>query len=90
MEVRLTPEQEALVRQLVASGRYGTAEDAVKEALARLEEDERERAELVASFEQAEADLDAGLGTIVTEENHREFAEELKREARALRDAGRP
>ena len=41
MEVRLTPEQEAFVQQLVAAGRFGTADEAVKAALARLEEEER-------------------------------------------------
>jgi antitoxin ParD1/3/4 len=88
MDVRLTPEQEAFVQQLVASGRYGTADEAVREALSRLEEEERERAELIASLEEAEADIEAGHGTLVTPENSKTFVEELIREARALRDAG--
>jgi putative addiction module CopG family antidote len=60
MDVRLTPEQEAFVQQLVASGRFGTADDAVREALARLKEDESERAELIASLERGEAVIEAG------------------------------
>jgi hypothetical protein len=58
MEVRLTLEQDELIRQAVASGRCATPEDAV-----------RERAALIASFEEAEADFEAGRGTVVTEEN---------------------
>ena len=40
MDVQFTPDQEAFVRQAIASGRYQTAEDAVRDALARWEADE--------------------------------------------------
>jgi putative addiction module CopG family antidote len=88
MEVRVTPEQEETIRQAIASGRYQSVEDAVKEALARWTETERERAELIASLEEAEADFEAGRGITVTEENHKTFVEDLIREAHTLRDAG--
>lgn len=41
MEVRLTPDQEAFVRQAIESGRLPRAEDAVEEALSLWEERER-------------------------------------------------
>lgn len=89
MEVRLTPEQEAFLQEVVASGRFPSREDAVKEALARLEEDERSRAELNALLEEGEADLEAGRYTEYTDETLGDLVEELKREGRALRDSRR-
>ena len=38
MEVHFTPDQEAFVRQAIASGRYQTAEDAVRDAMTQWEE----------------------------------------------------
>jgi putative addiction module CopG family antidote len=45
MEVHFTPEQRVFVRLAVKSGRYRSAEDAVRDAILRWEEDERLRAE---------------------------------------------
>ena len=44
MEVQLTSDQKAFVRQAIQSGRLQREEDAVKEALSLWEERERERA----------------------------------------------
>ncbi len=85
MEVNLTPDQQAFVRQGIASGRYGSAEDAVKEALAAWEEAERVRLELVLALDEAEADLEAGRFSDYGNESLPALAEELKREARAAR-----
>ena len=60
MELHLTPDQEAFVQQGIASGRYRNAEDAVREALARWEDLERSRVELLACVDEAEADIGAG------------------------------
>jgi putative addiction module CopG family antidote len=49
MDVQLTPDQEAFVRQAIESGRLGREEDAVKEALSLWEERERTRAEILAA-----------------------------------------
>jgi len=40
MEVRITPtpDQEAFIREAIASGRFATAEDAAREALRQCEE----------------------------------------------------
>jgi putative addiction module CopG family antidote len=51
MEVRLTPDQEAFVRQAIESGRLHRAEDAVEEALRLWEERERTRAEILAAVD---------------------------------------
>jgi len=85
MEVPLTPDQEAFIRRGIASGRYRTPEDAVREAMARWEEAERARAEILAALDEAEADLAAGQYTDWTDETLPELAAELKREARAVR-----
>ena len=88
MEVRLTAEQEAFIRQAVESGRYASAEEAVRDGIARLEEEARERAELRAALAEGEADLAAGEYTEYTEETLRGLADELIHEARAWRDSG--
>jgi putative addiction module CopG family antidote len=85
MEIHLSPDQEAFIRQAIASGRYQSADDAVRDALTRWEENERTRMELIAALDQAEADLEAGRYAEYTAETLPKLADELKREARALR-----
>jgi putative addiction module CopG family antidote len=86
MEVQLTPDQEAFVRKAVASGRYPSAEAAVRDAMARWEEVERARLELLAALDEAEADLEAGHYTDYTNATLPQLADELKREARERRN----
>ena len=86
MEVHLTPDQEAFIRQAVESGRYRTTEDAVREAMARWEENERARLELMAALDEAESDLASGKYRDYAIQALPALAVELKREARALRD----
>lgn len=83
MEVQLTPDQMAFVRQAIESGRLRREEDAVKEALSLWEERERTRAEILAAVDEAEASLARGEGRIVTQESMRELAEDVKRRGRA-------
>jgi putative addiction module CopG family antidote len=78
MEVHLTPDQEAFVRQAIESGRFRRAEDAVDEALSLWEERERNRVELLATLDDAKASLSRGEGRIITEQSVRELAEEVK------------
>ena len=85
MEVAFTADQEAFIRQAIASGRYRSPEDAVRDAMTRWEESERSRLRLLTAFNEAEADLEAGDFTDYTDENHSTLANELKQEARALR-----
>jgi antitoxin ParD1/3/4 len=86
MEVQLTPDQEAFIRKVVASGRYPSVEDAVRDAMARWEEGERARLELLVALDEAEADLEAGRYTDYTDATLPKLAIELKREARELRE----
>lgn len=64
MNVSLTPELEKLVSAKVASGRYNSASEVVREALRLLEEHDQARASQLAEFNQQLgrrlADLDRG------------------------------
>ncbi len=62
MEVRLSPDQEAFIRQAIDSGRFRSPEDAVQEALSLWEEKERTRAEILAAVDTAEASLAPAKG----------------------------
>jgi len=83
MEVRLTPEQEEIVRRATENGR--SPEAVVSEALALWEDNERKLAELRALI--AEADAHADEDAEYTDETLPDLIEEIKREGRALRDA---
>ena len=83
MEVHLTPDQQAFVRQAIESGRLQREEDAVKEALSLWEERERRRAEILSAVDEAEASLARGEGRVITEGSMRELAEDVKRRGRA-------
>jgi len=83
MEVQLTPDQQAFVRQAIESGRLHRAEDAVREALSLWEERERTRAEILAAVDEAEASLARGEGRSITRASMSELAEEVKRRGRA-------
>jgi Arc/MetJ-type ribon-helix-helix transcriptional regulator len=83
MEVHLTPNQLALVRQAIESGRLHDERAAVKEALALWEDRELARAELIASLDEAEASIERGEGIVITQESMRQLAEDVKQRARA-------
>lgn len=78
MEVRLTSDQEAFVRQAIEAGRFHRVEDAIQEALSLWEERERKRAEFLATLNDAKASLARGEGRIITQESMRELATEVK------------
>jgi putative addiction module CopG family antidote len=79
MEVQLTPDQQAFIRDAIDSGRIEREEDAVREALALWEERERRRIEFLATLDDAAASLDRGEGITITQESMRELAGEVKR-----------
>lgn len=83
MEVRLSPDQEAFIRQAIESGRFHSPEDAVKEALLLWEERERTRAEILAAVETAEASLARGEGRTIAAESMQQLADEVKQRGRA-------
>jgi len=83
MEVQLTPDQKAFVRQAIESGRLRHEEDALQEALSLWEQRERTRAEILAAVDDAEASLARGEGRVITEESMRELAESVKQRGRS-------
>ena len=84
MEVQLTPDQRAFIRQAIETGRLDREEDAVKEALLLWEERERRRLEILAAVDEAEASLVRGEGRSVTIlEETRQLVEEVKRRGMA-------
>jgi Arc/MetJ-type ribon-helix-helix transcriptional regulator len=85
MQVDFTPAQLEFVQRAIASGRFGCEEDAVKEALALWEERERERVEILAALDEAEADLSGGRYRDYNQESSSQLAQDLKVEARSPR-----
>lgn len=88
LNVSLTPELERFVQARVASGRYQTASEVVREGLRLLEQQERERD---AAFEALRAKLQRGAaqaerGEIVDGEAF--FEKTLKRLGRKQRKSG--
>ena len=82
MEVQLTPDQKAFVRQAIASGRLHGEEDAIQEALSLWEERERTGTEILAAVDAAEASLVRGGGRTATQESMRQLADEVKQRSR--------
>lgn len=84
MEIRLTADQEAFIRDAVASGRFQRPEEAVQEALSLWEERERLRIEILASIDKAEASVAAGRGIAITAESIQALAERAKKQGHEL------
>ena len=88
MQIDLTPEQDDIVRHAIAAGRIARPEDAVAEALVDWIERERQRTELIASLDEAEASIARGEGIpIETDEELDAFFDELKADHGAQLDA---
>ena len=83
MEVNLTPDQQALVSDAIASGRLQRPEEAMQQALLLWEERERRRAEILASVDVAEASIARGEGREITEESMRQLARDVGQRGRA-------
>jgi antitoxin ParD1/3/4 len=76
MSVTLTPELEALIDELLATGRYANAGDVIEQAVRQLEERER-RLRLQASVTEGFAAIERGEGVALTPE----LWEEIERDA---------
>jgi putative addiction module CopG family antidote len=85
MEVHLTPDQEAFIRQAIASGRLRGEDEAAQQAFALWEARERNRMEILAALDEAENDVEAGRFSAHNEASFPQLADELKREARTFR-----
>jgi Arc/MetJ-type ribon-helix-helix transcriptional regulator len=80
MEVHLTPDQEAFIREAIEDGRLHHMEDAVQEAMSLWEERERRRLEILVAADRAEASLARGEGCrITTQEESTQLAADIKR-----------
>jgi Arc/MetJ-type ribon-helix-helix transcriptional regulator len=76
MQVHLTDDQKAFIRDGIQSGRFSREEDALQEALSLWERRERRRAEILAAVDVAEASFARGEGRrIATREEAAQFAE---------------
>jgi Arc/MetJ-type ribon-helix-helix transcriptional regulator len=78
MEVNVTADQKAFIRQAIESGRLRGEEEAVQEALSLWEERERKRAEFLATLEDAKASTERGQGRVITQQSMQELAEDVK------------
>ncbi len=79
MQIELTPEQDDVVRHAIAAGRIARPEEAVAQAMAFWIERERERAELIASLDEADASIARGEGiSIDTDEELDAFFEDIE------------
>jgi Arc/MetJ-type ribon-helix-helix transcriptional regulator len=83
MDVELTGDQKAFLRQAIASGRIQREEDAVRDALSLWEKRERARAEILAAVDSAEASLATGAGRAITKDSMQQMADEVKRRGRS-------
>jgi Arc/MetJ-type ribon-helix-helix transcriptional regulator len=90
MEITLTADQEAFVRQAIKTGRIDRPEDAVTEALLLWEERELLRSELIASLDDAKASIARSEGRVITQEAMQALAEEVKQRLRARLAAEQP
>ncbi len=78
MNIELTTEQNDLVRRAIEAGRIARPEQAVAEAMAFWVEAERQRGELLASLDQAEAEFERGeYITIETEDDARALVADI-------------
>ena len=90
MEVQLTPDQKAFIREALATGRLDREEDAVQQAMLLWEERERRRLEMLTRVDEAEASLARGEGRrITTHEEVKQLADDVKRRGMARLSAER-
>jgi len=79
MEIDLTEDQQAFIREAVETGRLRSAEDAVREAMLLWEERERRRLEILNAVDRSEASLSRGEGRSITSRDTAvQLAEDVK------------
>ncbi len=64
MQIELTADQSTFIDLGIREGRFRSTEEAIQQALAQWEKRERSRAELLASLELADKEIDAGGGEV--------------------------
>lgn len=88
MEVHLTAESEAFIAQSVSSGRFSSADEAVRVAVEMLETRERGVPEMRAFVQEGLADLKSAQYEDFTDENLRELFDGVARRGRERLLAG--
>jgi Arc/MetJ-type ribon-helix-helix transcriptional regulator len=84
MEVRFTPDQQALVSDAIASGRLHGPEEAMQQALLLWEDRERRRLEILAAVELSKASLARREGrTVTTNEESDQLVRDITRRGMA-------
>ena len=84
MEVQFTPDQQALVREAVSSGRLQGPEEAMQQALLLWEERERRRLEILATVELSKSSMARGEGrTVATREESDHLVSDVTRRGMA-------
>ena len=79
MELHLSSDQQAFIREGIESGRLRNPEDAFEEAMSLWEERERRRMEILAAVDASEASLARGEGRRITSrEQVSQLAEDIK------------
>ena len=88
MQVELTDDQRAFIRDGIQEGRFAREEDALQEALTLWEFRERRRAEILAAVDQAEASFARGEGQrVTTAQESAQLADNVKRRGLARLNA---
>jgi hypothetical protein len=78
MEIQFTPDQTALIRAAISSGRLHRPEEAMQEALLLWEGRERRRLEILATVELSKASFARGEGrTVTTREQSNQLANDV-------------
>lgn len=78
MSCSVPPEIEQYVQQVVASGRYDSAEDVVRAAFRLLQEQERRWESLRADIQSGFGELERGEGIEMDEATLREFFDDIQ------------
>ncbi len=90
MELHLSAEQQAFIREGIESGRLQKPEDAFEQAMSLWEERERRRMEICAAVKAAKVSLDRGAGLFIqSREQAAQLAEDVKRRGMERLNAGR-
>ena len=79
MELTLSPEREAMLREKVASGEYATISEVIEDALRLLDERDRQQ-RLRAAIAADLAEIERGEDTPWTSDSMRQFIEEAGKE----------
>lgn len=84
MDIHLSAEQQAFIREGIQSGRLKKPEDALGEAMSLWEERERRRVEILAAVRKSEDSLARGRGrTIASREQAGQLADDVRRRGMA-------